>query len=964
MRNPCLVSAALVLMLGVLVGDSRANVPPDVETAIQSLQSQAPQVKFITTGSRVTRVYGQPLSTATTAEGSAEQFRLNQAGVFGTVPDELQPLPFTVGGPLGQPVMYQPETGTYKFTLFRYGQQKDGIPVFRSNMRLLVFNDADFPLVLAASSLRPLGDFAVDASALAQSFAPNTLNTSMERFSQPETVIWAGAGLEDVEPVLARTFIGERGSMAARNYEKWLFVVDPASGRVLYRENRIIQTDVTGNVSGLATEGPKADLCADEVLTPMAWATARIVGGSTAYANANGDFVVPNPGTTAVTVESPLNGDYFAVNCFLGSQDMLSQSVTPPGPADFVHNAANSSEYVRAMTNGYIQANVIRDFALTYNPDYPTISTETDFPVWVNRTDNYCPGNAWYDYHSINFCASGGGHPNTAFSVIVHHEYGHHMVQCAGSGQGQYGEGMADCVGVLITDEPVLAYGWDLDCNAGMRTADNDYQYPCVGEIHDCGQLLSGCIWSTRNELMVNYPATYLDILSNLTVNSILLHTDNLITPQIALDFVTLDDDDADFGNATPHWNEICAGFGAHGMDCPEIIPCSVPADCNDGSFCNGVGDCYLGMCVYYEYPCDDLNLCTIDECDEETDTCTNTPDNSVCPPMHCARGWCDAAMGCVYVQDDSVGCDDGVFCNGAEYCDFGVCYMGPDPCPAPGAGCDEIHDLCVLCDDNGTCELGEDCDSCPNDCFRTGMTCGNAVCEAGNGEDCYSCPEDCNSSMKGQPPKWFCCSDGSAPLGVTCDDPRCTDDGNTCTMVPIPSSCCGDLFCEGPEDGGNCSIDCEPQCQSGTECVDGDPCTDDVCQNGFCVNPPIDCGDGDACTDDTCSGGVCLHDPAVCNDNDDCTDDTCDTVWGCMYWQIDCDDDNVCTADTCRDGECIYAELVCDDENECTIDTCDPVTACVFTPIPGCGACLPKGEPCSTNAQCCSNRCQRGACK
>jgi hypothetical protein len=78
---------------------------------------------------------------------------------------------------------------------------------------------------------------------------------------------------------------------------------------------------------------------------------------------------------------------------------------------------------------------------------------------------------------------------------------------------------------------------------------------------------LSGCIWSTRNELKSSYPSTYLDILSALTVNSILLHTDGKITPQITIDFLTLDDDDGDLSNGTPHSDEILDGFGDHNMD-------------------------------------------------------------------------------------------------------------------------------------------------------------------------------------------------------------------------------------------------------------------------------------------------------------------------------------------------------------------------------------------------------------
>jgi hypothetical protein len=44
-----------------------------------------------------------------------------------------------------------------------------------------------------------------------------------------------------------------------------------------------------------------------------------------------------------------------------------------------------------------------------------------------------------------------------------------------------------------------------------------------------------------------------------------------MITPQIAIDFLTLDDGDGYLVNGTPHRAEICAGFGAHGFECPVL---------------------------------------------------------------------------------------------------------------------------------------------------------------------------------------------------------------------------------------------------------------------------------------------------------------------------------------------------------------------------------------------------------
>ena len=60
--------------------------------------------------------------------------------------------------------MWDPATGTYKFTLVYYSQYRDSIPVFRADLRLLVRNEEGFPLVLAKSALRPLGAFQVPAN--------------------------------------------------------------------------------------------------------------------------------------------------------------------------------------------------------------------------------------------------------------------------------------------------------------------------------------------------------------------------------------------------------------------------------------------------------------------------------------------------------------------------------------------------------------------------------------------------------------------------------------------------------------------------------------------------------------------------------------------------------------------------------------------------------------------------------
>lgn len=563
-RSTAIASAIVVFLLTVIAFGGSV----DSEMSLNRLRAESPGIRVYEEGGRITRIYGQAFGTGLSPEDAAEQFRMEHSGVFGAKPEDLHPESLLEDKRYTQPMMYNSATDDYKFTLVYYSQYLDDIPVFRSEVRLLVRNEPGFPIVLAASALRDLADFQVgNLSSVDPDLGRNFVeayNPRLTDFTEPTLIIWAGYDDIESEPTLAFMFTGSNDFP-----EKLLYITDAITGEILYEEDQIIFEDVVGNVSGYVTEGTAAEHCEEEVLTPLPYARANI-GGEYAYADSNGDFIIPHEGTSLVVVGSQVRGEFFEVFNNAGEDAMLSQSVVPPGPAEFVHNPLNN-EKTRAEVNAYIHANVVRDITLKYNPSYPGVSNQTAFPVYVNRSDGYCPCNAWYNGSSINFCMSGGGCPNTAFSTVVHHEYGHHLVQMAGSGQGQYGEGMSDVMGILTTDLAGTGYGFGGTCSYPLRNADNNMQYPCYGGIHYCGKLISGCAWSLRNELMATNPDDYRDILANLAINAMLLHRGSDITPQITIDYLTIDDDDADMYNGTPHWAEICAAFGAHNMDCPEM---------------------------------------------------------------------------------------------------------------------------------------------------------------------------------------------------------------------------------------------------------------------------------------------------------------------------------------------------------------------------------------------------------
>jgi len=200
--------------------------------------------------------------------------------------------------------------------------------------------------------------------------------------------------------------------------------------------------------------------------------------------------------------------------------------------------------------------------------------------------------------------------------------------------------------------------------------------------------------------------------------------------------------------------------------DCSDSIPCTVDtcnpqtdacqhvADdslCIDALFCNGTEACNPDSgCVPGTPPnCDDAVFCTVDSCDEASRACLHVPDPSFCMDSFFCNGLeqCDVVLGCqpgtpigcsdgvgctldvcdesadqcVTTPDSSL-CNDGVFCNGEEFCDPAIgCQDGSDPSCDDGIAC--TVDLCNPQIDG--CEHLPDNSECSDGLFCNG----NEVC-------------------------------------------------------------------------------------------------------------------------------------------------------------------------------------------------------------------------------------------
>lgn len=433
---------------------------------------------------------------------------------------------------------------------------------------------------------------------------------------------------------------------------------------------------------------------------------------------------------------------------------------------------------------------------------------------------------------------------------------------------------------------------------------------------------------------------------------------------------------------------------------------------CSDGKFCNGVevcdpanGDPKTGCAVGIPVQCDDGVACTVDTCDDATGACIKTPNDAlcdngifcdgqeVCTETGCSQGVipscddgvtctvdsCDeATQSCQHTPND-LACDNGLTCDGKESCNPMVgdattgCAVGmPIPCGDDGIAC--TVDACN--ESTGQCEHKPD-----------NTLCGNAqFCVPGVGNGCVDatpCSNDaecddgdlCNGKevCKGicQPGVPVNCDDG-----VECTVDSCNKSTGKCSHKANHTLCDNGLKCDGTE-----TCDTKLGCVAGTPvvCDDSFACTIDLCQEptGTCISTPVDafCDDNKLCNGaETCNpqkgavGTGCLAgNPYVCpSDGIACTVEVCDPkINACVSKEDDskcacgqtCNTakggcGNFCEVKACSNGK-VYACGDCiDNDGDCKIDSddsqclgpCDNTenagpsqgSGCYFAPPPG----------------------------
>lgn len=466
-----------------------------------------------------------------------------------------------------------------KFTGYAFTQAMDGVPVEFAGARVLVHNGLN-RVVLVTSRLasRPAHGFRPDrvsASSAVLAVRAMPEHAGLTDWTAPELVVFAGADAINGEAVRAWKFTGDNLDLAHR--ERRTFYVDLATGDVVHVHEEIRHTDVTGQVNGKGTPGTNPDSATNPpVVMAMPEIRVAITGGGSAYTSRAGAYTIAHGGTSAVTVTTSVGpssgaGRWVHVDNVAGSEMSLSQSVTPPGPANFEFNSA-PSELTTAQVNAFIHTNEIHNYIKDRAPTWTYFDTSFRANVNISSTCN-----AYYDGGSINFYRSGGGCPNTAYTSVVAHEYGHHVCSDIYPPQGAFGEGYGDLCGMLIYDDPIVGRDF-FGPGSHLRDADNaNMQYPCGGPIHTCGMVLSGAWWEIRKAFGNTYgSAAGLDLVRQLHIDwsqiTIGGSGGDSAHPTTAVEVLTIDDDNGDLSDGTPNFVEICSSFAQHGIDCPGYV--------------------------------------------------------------------------------------------------------------------------------------------------------------------------------------------------------------------------------------------------------------------------------------------------------------------------------------------------------------------------------------------------------
>ncbi len=572
--------ARCILSFAILAGTAHgqavapaAKLLPDSQRALNVVLNRYPGVRVVREGDRVTALGGRAFGPiAKTPELAAEAWIAAHIKALGVGAPELV-------------LERVDEVSRGRFTILVYSQEMNGLPVEDARLRITVTN-AHPQVVLVTSTLAAAPEEGLSAPAIPEKLVPSlatawasadsrrvklSATLSDATWSEPQLIAWRGENGIGRTAWRIEADAPEGGST---------FVIDAATGELLadrpHRADYSISGTVRMNVIGGTTaSGPIAEVPAESLRASI------LPGGAIGAYTARGGAFSLEPASTPSTVQACIQlGQYAQVssnsawplNCCaqatLNDGENTALFINPD--PDYATTAATTAYYHVTGTHHFI-----RDRAPTY------AGLEFMLPVRVNEA----PCTAYYQGGAspqLTFSRQEGACPGTAFSTIISHEYGHFFLDRLGiiNGNGfgspnAFAEGFCDTLSELVHDTPCLGTGWIERC-----AGNNTLSYPCActnqctGEqTYACGDMLAGMFWDLRTSLGLEFARQMFVDFALITSGGEWLYSSNALHARTALEILTLDDENANLNDGTPHNAAICAAFTSRNIQCGVFAP-------------------------------------------------------------------------------------------------------------------------------------------------------------------------------------------------------------------------------------------------------------------------------------------------------------------------------------------------------------------------------------------------------
>jgi len=429
-----------------------------------------------------------------------------------------------------------------------YPLQYNGVPLSKGSDYMAMVSGSGTLLVKRERGLPESVDgtdpsvTAEQAIPVAAADAKDYLGTAEPQTSTPTLEIWVD---EAKQGHLAWTFSVASASLTepkARRY--WVAAL--GEPLVLNWESEIYSTH-QGVITGQLWSTTPFDGTANRPLPGLQ--VLRSISGPTAT-GPDGRYGFDS-GAGAANISADLDGANVDLQNQAGADISRTKNGTPANPVDLNFGSANDNE--RAQVSAFYWTEKAHELA-------GSILAPTDLPNLITRVNIANSCNAFWNGNSINFFQAGGACPNTAYSDVVFHEYGHGVdSRKGGILDGGYSEGFGDAMALLGTRQSCLGRDFFGDGTCLRPATDVILWPPAPGEnVHAVGRRYAGFSWELIQQLAKTYGENgAYDIASRLVLAAAAANPTN-IPDAVHLSFLA-DDIDGNLANGTPHFRELAA---------------------------------------------------------------------------------------------------------------------------------------------------------------------------------------------------------------------------------------------------------------------------------------------------------------------------------------------------------------------------------------------------------------------